>query len=52
MVITVDSDGIQKYLEVFKLIFKKTGHGAHYEMMMRRSGTGSHKLNEEFAELN
>lgn len=33
------SDGIQRYLNIFALIFDSTGHKAHYNMMM--------KINEE-----
>ena len=33
--VTVDSSTVGRFLKVFKKIFKKTGHSAHYEMMMR-----------------
>ena len=36
------SDGIQRYLNIFALIFDSTGHKAHYNMMM--------KINEEETE--
>lgn len=36
------SDGIQRYLNIFALIFNSTGHKAHYNMMM--------KINEEETE--
>lgn len=32
--ITVDDSSIDRYLEVFKQIFYKTNHDAHYQMMM------------------
>ena len=32
----IDIDKIEKYLEVFKLIFEKMGHEDHYNMMMNR----------------
>jgi wobble nucleotide-excising tRNase len=32
--VAVDATMIQKYLEVFKLIFVRLGHENHYNMMM------------------
>ena len=32
----MDSEKIEKYLEVFRLIFEKLGHGEHYKMMINR----------------
>ena len=32
--ITIEDETVDKYLEVFKKIFEKTGHSAHYDMMM------------------
>jgi wobble nucleotide-excising tRNase len=32
--ISVDEGVVQRYLDVFRLIFNKAGHSAHYEMMM------------------
>ena len=28
------ADGVERYLSIFKAIFEKTGHIAHYNMMM------------------
>ena len=36
----IDTDKIEKYLAVFKLIFEKMGHESHYNMMMDRNKTG------------
>lgn len=33
----IDIDKIEKYLEVFKLVFVKMGHEEHYNMMMSRN---------------
>lgn len=33
--VTVDSSTVDRFLKVFKKIFERTGHSAHYEMMMR-----------------
>lgn len=33
----IDTDKIEKYLAVFKLIFEKMGHEGHYNMMMDRN---------------
>ena len=38
--IPIDTDKIEKYLAVFKLIFEKMGHESHYNMMMDRNKTG------------
>lgn len=35
LLITRGGDSIGIYMKVFKDIFYKTGHGNHYEMMMR-----------------
>jgi wobble nucleotide-excising tRNase len=35
LAVTVDHDDIQKYLSVFKEIFKRMGHESHYKMMMK-----------------
>ena len=32
--ISIDDSMVESYLNVFKLIFDKTGHSAHYDMMM------------------
>lgn len=34
--IPVEADNIEKYINVFKLIFEKTGHISHYNMMTER----------------
>ncbi len=31
-----ETDSLENYFRVFKLIFEKMGHGSHYEMMMNR----------------
>ena len=36
----IDTDKIEKYLAVFKLIFEKMGHEGHYNMMMGRNKIG------------
>ena len=28
------ADGVERYLSIFRIIFEKTGHIAHYNMMM------------------
>jgi len=33
--VTVDTSAVEKYLQVFRAIFERTNHKAHYEMMMR-----------------
>ncbi len=33
--LAIDAATVERYLRVFQLIFKKTGHTAHYDMMMR-----------------
>jgi hypothetical protein len=33
----------QNYLRVFKAVFEKTGHIAHYEMMMRDANPETNK---------
>lgn len=33
----IDDNAVQGYLRVFKEVFERTGHGAHYRMMMRIS---------------
>lgn len=33
--VAVDDNAVQGYLRVFKEVFERTGHGAHYRMMMR-----------------
>lgn len=33
--VTIDHGAVQNYLRVFRMIFEKTGHLAHYEMMLR-----------------
>lgn len=35
--VAVDDNAVQGYLHVFKEVFERTGHGAHYRMMMRIS---------------
>lgn len=35
--VAVDDNAVQGYLRVFKEVFDRTGHGAHYRMMMRIS---------------
>lgn len=35
--VAVDDNAVQGYLRVFKDVFERTGHGAHYRMMMRIS---------------
>lgn len=35
--VAVDDNAVQGYLRVFKEVFERTGHGAHYRMMMRVS---------------
>ncbi|WP_291630999.1 AAA family ATPase [Clostridium sp.] len=37
LVLCIESDDIEKYLKVFKLIFIKMGHESHYNMMMKSS---------------
>jgi wobble nucleotide-excising tRNase len=39
--ISIDESAVQGYLKVFRGIFDKSGHLAHYEMMMRGAGVGS-----------
>lgn len=36
LVLCLENDDIEKYLEVFKLIFVKLGQASHYNMMMRK----------------
>lgn len=38
--VTIDSSTVENYLRVFRLIFEKTGHRAHYDMMMRVAPDG------------
>lgn len=33
--VAVDDNAVQGYLRVFKEVFERTGHGAHYRMMMK-----------------
>ncbi|WP_430258270.1 AAA family ATPase [Neorhizobium sp. IRS_2294] len=33
--VAVDDNAVQGYLNVFRKVFERTGHGAHYRMMMR-----------------
>lgn len=33
--VAVDDNAVQGYLRVFREVFERTGHGAHYRMMMR-----------------
>lgn len=33
--VAVDENAVQGYLRVFKEVFERTGHGAHYRMMMK-----------------
>ena len=33
-----ESDTLENYLRVFRLIFDKMGHENHYKMMMRETG--------------
>ncbi|MCF1465036.1 AAA family ATPase [Agrobacterium vitis] len=35
--VAVDDNAVQGYLSVFREVFERTGHGAHYRMMMRIS---------------
>jgi len=35
--VAVDDNAVQGYLRVFRDVFERTGHGAHYRMMMRIS---------------
>lgn len=35
--VAVDDNAVQSYLRVFREVFERTGHGAHYRMMMRTS---------------
>lgn len=35
--VAVDDNAVQGYLRVFREVFERTGHGAHYNMMMRIS---------------
>lgn len=35
--VAVDDNAVQGYLRVFREVFERTGHGAHYRMMMRIS---------------
>lgn len=35
--VAVDDNAVQNYLSVFREVFERTGHGAHYRMMMRIS---------------
>ena len=35
--VSIDSSMVESYLSVFKQIFEKTGHIAHYKMMMREN---------------
>lgn len=37
MYVAVDDNAVQGYLRVFREVFERTGHGAHYRMMMRIS---------------
>lgn len=37
LVLCVENDDIDKYLNVFKLIFLKMGHESHYNMMMKNN---------------
>lgn len=36
-VMCYETDAMDSYLRIFKLIFEKTGHRSHYSMMMKRS---------------
>ena len=33
--VAVDDNAVESYLRVFRAVFERTGHGAHYRMMMR-----------------
>jgi wobble nucleotide-excising tRNase len=33
--VAVDDNAVQSYMRVFREVFERTGHGAHYRMMMR-----------------
>lgn len=35
--VAVDDNAVESYLRVFRAVFERTGHGAHYRMMMRIS---------------
>ena len=35
--VSVDDGVVERYLDVFKRVFEKTDHKAHYDMMMRTS---------------
>ncbi|WP_158702980.1 AAA family ATPase [Allosphingosinicella vermicomposti] len=38
--VSVDEGVVERYLDVFKHVFEKTDHKAHYDMMMRSSEAG------------
>lgn len=33
--VVITDEMIQKYVEIFRLVFEKTGHISHYKMMMK-----------------
>ena len=43
-VIQYENEAIEKYIKVFRLIFKNMGHENHYKMMIRASNHHEDKI--------